>query len=248
MKAGDLRKGPDRTERASVLHVDDDPAVGTATQRLLVRELGLRAEHVWSADEALRRAVPGRFELVLIDWMLGPASMSGLEVCRRVRAADPSVNLVMLTVRAGVDDKIAALDAGADEYVVKGNAQELVSQLRALLRRSARKVSGSFATLPIDPGITINSRNGRVTGPGGETCLSRTELRILLYLVETGTVASTMELATAVLGRKDPASQNLAHKHVSNLRAKLRIVTGDREVIEHLSMGYGVQRGAVRYG
>jgi DNA-binding response OmpR family regulator len=248
VKAGGIRKGTGGAELASVLHVDDDPAVGTVVRRLLARELGLRAEHVSTADEALRRALPGRFELVLIDWMLGPASMSGLEVCRRVRADDASVNLVMLTVRAGVDDKIAALDAGADEYVVKGNVQELVSQLRALLRRSARKISGTFATLPINPGITVNTRTGKVTGPHGETCLTRTELRILLHLHETGTVASTMELAAAVLGRKDPASQNLAHKHVSKLRAKLRKTTGAREMIEHLPMGYAMRREGVWHG
>src|SRR3954447_24863912 len=121
-------------EPARILVVDDEPAVQSALSRALTME---RYEVAQAADgeEALARLGADPYEAVILD--IAMPRMDGLEVCRRLREGGDSTPVLMLTARGEVDDRVAGLDAGADDYLVKPFAlRELLARVRALLRRA----------------------------------------------------------------------------------------------------------------
>jgi two-component system, OmpR family, response regulator MprA len=122
-------------QQARVLVVDDEPAVQTALSRALKLE---RYDVAQAADgrEALERLGVATYEVVILD--VSMPHVDGLEVCRRLRDGGDRTPVLMLTAREGVDDRVAGLDAGADDYLVKPFAlRELLARVRALLRRSS---------------------------------------------------------------------------------------------------------------
>jgi two-component system, OmpR family, response regulator MprA len=122
-------------QAARILVVDDEPAVQTALSRALKLE---RYEVAQAADgrEALERLNEMDYEVVILD--VSMPHIDGLEVCRRLRDGGDRTPVLMLTAREGVDDRVAGLDAGADDYLVKPFAlRELLARVRALLRRAS---------------------------------------------------------------------------------------------------------------
>ena len=121
-------------EQARILVVDDEPAVQSALSRALTLE---RYEVAQAIDgrEALERLADAAYEVVILD--ISMPYIDGLEVCRRLRDGGDRTPVLMLTAREQVDDRVAGLDAGADDYLVKPFAlRELLARVRALLRRS----------------------------------------------------------------------------------------------------------------
>ena len=117
-----------------VLIVDDDPAVRAALDRAL-RLDGYEVELAADGREALDRVAEVRHDAIVLD--VAMPGLDGLQVCRRLRDAGDRTPVLMLTARDAVDDRVAGLDAGADDYLVKPFAlKELKARLRALLRRS----------------------------------------------------------------------------------------------------------------
>src|ERR1700684_949423 len=122
------------TENARILVVDDEPAVRHALSRALSLE---RYEVALSGDggDALERLTDATFDAVILD--VSMPVLDGLEVCRRVRESGDRTPVLMLTAREQIDDRVAGLDAGADDYLVKPFAlRELMARVRALLRRA----------------------------------------------------------------------------------------------------------------
>src|ERR1700710_211010 len=121
-------------EQARILVVDDEPAVQTA----LLRALTLEHEEVAQAtdgQDALEQLGVTPFEAVILD--IAMPRLDGLEVCRRLRQGGDRTPVLMLTARGEVDDRVAGLDAGADDYLAKPFAlRELLARVRALLRRA----------------------------------------------------------------------------------------------------------------
>ena len=121
-------------QQPRVLVVDDEPAVQSALSRALTLE---RYEVAQAVDgrEALERLGTAPYEVVILD--VSMPHIDGLEVCRRMRDGGDRTPVLMLTAREGVDDRVAGLDAGADDYLVKPFAlRELLARVRALLRRA----------------------------------------------------------------------------------------------------------------
>ena len=138
-------------ERCRVLVVDDDPNVLRVMKRGLVYA-GYGVDEADSGERALASARDRPPDLVILDVML--PGLDGLEVCRRLRTASPQLPILLLTARDRVPDRVAGLDAGADDYLVKPFAfDELLARVRALLRRT-RTGEGEvyrYADLTIDP-------------------------------------------------------------------------------------------------
>jgi two-component system response regulator MprA len=121
-------------QQPRVLVVDDEPAVQSALSRALTLEHYEVAQAVDGA-EALERLGTAPYEVVILD--VSMPNIDGLEVCRRMRDGGDRTPVLMLTAREGVDDRVAGLDAGADDYLVKPFAlRELLARVRALLRRA----------------------------------------------------------------------------------------------------------------
>src|SRR3954447_16004346 len=121
-------------EQARILVVDDEPAVQSALSRALALE-SYEVAQAMDGREALQRLSDASYEVVILD--VAMPYVDGLEVCRRLRDDGDRTPVLMLTAREQVDDRVAGLDAGADDYLVKPFAlRELLARVRALLRRS----------------------------------------------------------------------------------------------------------------
>lgn len=211
--------------------VDDDAAVRTS----LATALGRDGYQVLAADggsEALAHVAASNVDAIILD--VAMPEPNGLAVCRRIRAAGDRTPILMLTARDLVDDRVAGLDAGADDYLVKPFAlAELRARLRALLRRS-----GAGADQLVFGDVVMDLAAARVVRGGRDITLTRTEYLLLeLFLRNPGRVLSAGTIFQAVWGYDfGPRSNNL-WVYVSYLRAKLE-ADGEPRIL-HTVRGLG---------
>jgi two-component system KDP operon response regulator KdpE len=180
-----------------ILVVDDDPQIRRVMKATLVghRYEVVEARTGEDALEALPREMPN---LVLLD--MNMPGLGGLETCRTIRAGS-DVPVIILTVRNTEKDKVAALDAGADDYVTKPfGIQELLARIRAALRRSPYSPEGGPRVFSA-PDLEIDFEARRVRAHGVETRLTPKEFELLRYLVaHAGRPVTHRELLQAVWG------------------------------------------------
>lgn len=220
-----------------VLCVDDEPH--------LLRTLGanLRARDydvdlATSAERGLELAAAHRPDVVILD--LGLPGMSGLDLIRSLRHWT-DVPIVVLSARDGEHDKIAALDAGADDYVAKPFGMgELLARVRAALRRS---VPHDEAAVVVTPDLTIDLAARRVTTLEGEAKLTPTEWHVVEVLVRnTGRLVSGRQLLQQVWGPQYSDETNYLRVHMAHIRRKLEPVPGrPRYFHTEPGMGYRFQ-------
>lgn len=197
-----------------LLVVEDDTKVARFLTRLLSEE-GYTADSVARGEDAVRQASTGLYALVVLDWML--PDLDGLSVVRELRRRGVRVPVLMLTARGEVSEKVLALDAGADDFVVKPfELEELLARVRALLRRSAS--AGRAEAGP----IRIDFEQRRASVQGAPLDLTAKEYAVLLHLVHRAErVVSRSELLAQVWGSQFDPGSNLVDVHVSRLREKL---------------------------
>ena len=209
----------------AILVVDDDAALRRALKRVLVAN-GFAVEVAEDGTEALARLHGGGFDAVVLDVMM-PGS-DGIEVCERLRAAGDQLPVLMLTARYAVRDRVAGLEAGADDYLVKPFAnEELIARLRALLRRAGRVgETVAFADLELD----VLSRDGR--RGSREIQLSRLEFDLLEFLLRhPRQVLARATIYERVWGYDASLSSNSLDMLVSHLRRKLE-AGGEQRLIQ----------------
>jgi len=204
---------------ASVLIVEDEPAI--------LELIGVNLEHAGfetlrapSAEEAVRLLSDVLPDLVLLDWML--PGQSGLALARRLRsdARTRELPLIFLTARAEEPDKIAGLEAGADDYVTKPfSTKELVARIRSVLRR--RKPQHGEAPVEF-AGLTLDPLAHRVSGNGQPLALGPTEFRLLHYLMtHPNRVYSRAQLLDEVWGDHVFIEERTVDVHIRRLRQAL---------------------------
>jgi two-component system response regulator MprA len=201
-----------------VLIVDDEPAVRSALDRAL-RLDGYEIQLAADGAEALDRIAETRLDAVVLD--VAMPGIDGLEVCRRLRGAGDRTPVLMLTARDAVDDRVAGLDAGADDYLVKPFAlKELKARLRALLRRAEPPAGGDgqvlrFADLILDRSAWEARRGDRVLE------LSRTEFQLLaMFLEHPRQVLTRSQIFERVWGYDFGSSSNSLGVYMGYLRRK----------------------------
>jgi two-component system, OmpR family, response regulator MprA len=220
-------------EPMRVLVVDDERAVRDSLRRALELE-GYDVELAADGEEALERlAQNGEPDAVVLDILM--PKMDGLEVCRRLRREGHRLPVLMLTARDEVENRVAGLDAGADDYVTKPFAlEELLARLRALLRRTT---SGSgevlrFADLELDP------KTREVRRAGEQIELTRTEFSLLeLFLLNPRQVLTRSVIFERVWGYDFGFSSNSLDVYIGYLRRKTE--TGDRPRLIQTVRGVG---------
>ena len=216
-----------------LLLVEDDAMIGEAVLQVL------RAEHYavdWvrdghMADEALRSE---QYDLVLLD--LGLPKKGGLDVLRALRARRDPVPVLVATARDAVGDRVAGLDAGADDYVVKPyDIDELQARIRALLRRSAGRGDPVFE----HKGVKLNPATREAAAHGQSVSLSAREWAVLEALIaRPGAVLSRAQLEEKLYSWKDDISSNAVEVYIHGIRKKLGI-----ELIQTVrGLGYLVPR------
>jgi two-component system, OmpR family, response regulator MprA len=216
-----------------VLVVDDDRAVREALRRVLTLA-GYELQAADGGAAAIELVVQSVPDAIVLD--LGMPDVDGLEVCRRLRLLGNRVPILMLTAREEVSDRVAGLDAGADDYLVKPfDVDELKARLRALLRRSGPDGDPdelSFAEIRLD-----SARHGAAVGEMF-TELTRTEYQLLeLLLRNPRQVLSHSLIYDRVWGYDFGAASNALRVYVGYLRRKLQDA-GARPLI-HTVRGVG---------
>jgi two-component system, OmpR family, response regulator RegX3 len=222
--------------RRTILLVEDEESITTPLVEALRRE-GFDTAVSGTAGESLALADRVKPDLVLLDVMLPDGS--GFDVCRELRARS-RVPIIMLTARGEEADRVAGLELGADDYVVKPfSARELVARVRAVLRRAAetgeRRVEGAtkIGDLRIDPA------RRSVSFRGEELELSRKEFDLLRLLIENaGSVVTRERLIDEVWDTNWFGSTKTLDVHVSGLRKKLDDDPGSPRYI-HTVRGVG---------
>ena len=199
-----------------LLLVEDDARMA-ATAGQFLRNHGFAVDHAAAGRAALELAAINRYDAVVLD--LGLPDLDGLEVCRRLRQAQPSLRILMATARDAVDARIAGLDTGADDYLVKPYALgELVARVRALLRRPADAVPPVLRVgeLELDTGNRSAHRGAR------EIALTAKEYAVLEVLMRhPGQVLSREHISQhAWDDNYDPLS-NVIDVYIGRLRRKI---------------------------
>jgi two-component system response regulator MprA len=216
-----------------VLVVDDDPAVRQALDRALRFE-GYTTELCEDGVTALAAHAARPADAVVLD--VAMPRMDGLEVCRRLRAAGDATPILLLTARVAVADRVAGLDAGADDYLVKPFAlEELLARLRALLRRAGPSDDGEvlrFADLSLNPGTREVRRGDR------RMELTRTEFLLLELLLRNARQVLPREVIfDRVWGYDFGANSNSLEVYIGYLRRKTE--SGGEPRLLHTVRGVG---------
>ena len=219
-----------------ILLIEDDTRLSALVADRLRGE-GHTAETAADGDEGLRLATSGRFDMAVVDVML--PGMDGLHVASTLRERGVTTPILMLTARDTVDDRVAGLRAGADDYLVKPFAfKELVARIDALARRVPRADDDGSMTVE---NVRLDPRARRVTVDGQTVDLTAKEFDLLACLMEhRGRVLSRVELKELVWDFSFDAQTKVVDLYVHYLRRKLG-AAGD--IIETVrGVGYVVGR------
>jgi two-component system response regulator MprA len=202
-------------EQGSVLVVEDDRAVRDAVERALSFE-GYAVVTARDGAEALAAVINDPPDVIVLDVMM--PHVDGLETCRRIRARGISTPILILTARHEISDRVAGLDAGADDYMVKPFAlEELLARLRALLRRS----TGSTTEVLSVGDLTLDAGTRRVERAGEAIDLTKTEFDLLELLIHNaGIVLERGVIYEKIWGYDFETTSNSLDVYIGYLRRK----------------------------
>ncbi len=222
-----------------ILVVDDDRAVRESLRRSLTFN-GYEVDLASDGEEALGQVAAVHPDALVLDVMM--PRMGGLEACRALRATGDDVPILVLTARDAVEDRVAGLDAGADDYLPKPFAlEELLARLRALLRRSSTAVAdGPGGTAPLTfSDLSLNAVTREVRRGRQSVRLTRTEFALLeLFLRHPREVLSRERILEEVWGFDFPTTANSLEVYVGYLRRKTEAEGGPRLVHTVRGVGY----------
>jgi two-component system response regulator PrrA len=218
-----------------VLVVDDDADVLESLERGL-RLSGFEVATARDGDEALRGATETRPDAIVLD--VNMPVLAGVSIVTALRAMDNDVPVCVLSAPCSVDDRIAGLEAGADDYLVKPFAlAELVARVKALLRRQGMAASLSSETIIVGP-LEVDIPDRRVRVYGAEVDLTKREFELLAVLAEHATAGlSRAQLLKLVWGYDFAADTNVVDVFIGYLRRKLE--AGGSPRLLHTVCGVG---------
>lgn len=219
----------------TILVAEDDPKTVALIQMYLQRDR-YRVQIARDGRQAIDLARSGRPDLVVLDLML--PKVDGFDVCRVLRA-ESRIPIIMLTARAGEDDKLMGLDLGADDYVVKPfSPRELVARVRVVLRRLAQEREEPLPQLACGD-LRIDLARHQVDIRGRPVALTPKEFTLLTVLARApGRVFSREQLLDRVFGTGYDGSERTVDVHMMNLRRKIE-QRPDRPEYLHTVFGVG---------
>jgi two-component system response regulator MprA len=222
---------------ARILVVDDDPGVRHAVGRALRFE-GYEVDEAGNGTAALEQIDQRQPDALVLDLVM--PGTGGLEVCRRLRAEGNDVPVLVLTARHELADRVAGLDAGADDYLVKPFAlEELMARLRALLRRLDQRDAASDGDVFRLDDLEMDVGAYRVTRSGSAVELTRTEFTLLELLLRNADQVLTRDLILErVWGYDFDTTSNSLDVYIGYLRRKTEADGGHRLIHTVRGVGY----------
>ncbi len=201
------------------LVVDDEPALGDLLSTVLRYE-GWAVQTALSGHAAIRSARATPPDVVVLDVML--PDLTGLEVLRRIRALHPHVPVLFLTARDAVEDRVAGLTAGGDDYVTKPfSLEEVVARLRGLLRRAGAAAAATDSVLVVGD-LTLDEDSHEVVRAGEPVTLTATEFELLRFFMRNPRrVLSKAQILDRVWQYDFGGQANIVELYVSYLRRKI---------------------------
>lgn len=218
-----------------VLLIEDEKRMAQALTEILRLE-NYEADHCADGISGLQAIESGVYDIIILDIML--PGMSGLDVARHVRKCGIRTPILMLTAKSDLDDKVAGLDSGADDYLTKPfKTKELLARLRALGRRNIHSPDGSLSF----GDISLNTATSTLicTANKQSVRLSEKEFRILEYLISNqGQILRREQLAVKIWGYDSDAEYNNVEVYMSFTRKKLAFVGSQTEIKAVRGIGY----------
>ncbi|MEG0201633.1 MAG: response regulator [Comamonas sp.] len=216
-----------------LLLVEDDTMIGQAVQGLL-RGDGYAVDWVVDGMQADTALLAHEYDLVLLD--LGLPRLDGLQLLRQLRARKDATPVLVATARDAVKDRVAGLDAGADDYIIKPyDMDELLARIRALTRRATGRMEAVYE----HAGVMLNPRTREATVQGQPVLLSGREWAVLEALLQRpGSTLSRQQLEDKLYGWGDEVSSNAIEVYIHGLRKKL----GAALVLNVRGVGYMVPK------
>lgn len=230
------------SKQASVLVIEDEPAIREMIEFAL-RRAGMEARGAANAREALRGLADARPDIILMDWMM--PGISGLDLTRRLRRepVTADIPIIMLTARVTEDDKVAGLEAGTDDYVIKPfSPRELIARIQAVLRRTSP--ADHKGRIEAD-GLTLDTISRRILAEGHEITMGPTEYRLLeFFMSNQGRAYSRSQLLDHVWGTNTYLEERTVDVHIRRLRKALHPTGHDTCVQTVRGHGYRFLAGA----
>jgi DNA-binding response OmpR family regulator len=218
VQGANLLQSGDNTQVMRILVVEDEERLARLISRVLVEE-GYAVETEANGRQALMRALADDYDLLIVDWML--PELSGVQLVKRLRAAEVGTPVIMLTARDQIEDRVEGLDAGADDYLPKPFAfPELLARVRALARRPWGEVKDGAILGAGD--VTLDPVRHVVRHRGETVDLTAKEFALLATLLQRpGQVFTRPVLLDTVWGASPEVYANVVDLYVSYLRKKL---------------------------
>jgi DNA-binding response OmpR family regulator len=216
-----------------ILLIEDEPGIVDFVTRGLEAE-GFPVESALDGTEGKRRALRESFDLIVLDLML--PGRGGMEILSSLRQAKVTVPVIVLTARGEIEDRVAGLDAGAVDYLVKPfSLAELAARVRAQLRLAAQAPATSLCVGDIE----VNLLTREVRRAGEPVRLSSTEFDLLVQLMRhRGRVLSREQLLSAVWGYQHDPQTNIVDVYIGYLRRKLAAPGNPAPILTVRSVGY----------
>jgi len=223
--------------KGKLLIVDDETAIRWALRKTL-QHMNFEIEEAETGEQAIALVRTIRFDAVLLD--IGMPGMNGIEACKRIRQLMPLIGIVMLTVKNTEEDKIQALDAGADDYITKPfHLGELAARLRAAVRRAYATQADEAAAIRIGE-IELDPARRQVKRAGAEIHLTPKEFDLLHFLMShAGLPLTHARILAAVWGPEYGGELEYLRTFVRQLRKKLGDHAGSpKYVVTDAQVGY----------
>ena len=216
-----------------ILIVEDEEKIASFLRRGFIEE-SYAADIAGDGEDALYKFETNDYDLILLDLMI--PKISGIEVCRKIRQTNKDIPILILTAKDSVDDKIAGLDAGADDYLTKPFAlSELLARIRALLRRGNKSDPAILAidNLTLDPSTKTAKRANRTIE------LTSREYALLEYFLRNqNRVISKNQILEHVWDYSYDGFSNVVETYVKYVRQKIQVGPRAKELI-HTKRGLG---------
>ncbi len=219
-----------------ILLAEDERSLSRAVAALLERNY-YSVDAVFDGVEALEYLASSNYDAVILDIMM--PRMDGLTVLRRLREQGNPIPILMLTAKSEIDDKVAGLDAGANDYLTKPfSTRELLARIRAMTRTQMSQVTSKLCF----GNVTLDQATYELSSPAGSFRLANKEFQMMEMLLRNqGQTISTERFLEKIWGYNTDAEINVVWVYISYLRKKLTALNANIQIRAARSVGYSLE-------